>query len=39
MMGFGVEEGTSFQKVHITDVVDRVAERSGLPYAPNSFVE
>lgn len=39
MMGFGVEAGTSFQKVHITDVVDRVAERSGLPYAPNSFVE
>ena len=39
MMGYGVEAGKSFEKVHITDVVDRVAERSGLPYAPNSTLE
>ena len=39
MMGFGVEAGQSFDKVYITDVVDRVAERSGLPYAPNSTME
>jgi hypothetical protein len=38
-MGFGVEAGQSFDKVYITDVVDRVAERSGLPYAPNSKIE
>jgi hypothetical protein len=39
MMGFGVKAGKSFNKVYITDVVDRVAERSNLPYAPNSLLQ
>ncbi len=38
MMGAGVSAGSSHEKMHITDVVDRVAEKANLPYAPNSLI-
>ena len=38
MMGAGVGAGSSHEKMHITDVVDKVAEKSKLPYAPNSLI-
>jgi hypothetical protein len=38
MLGYGVESGESHEKTVITDVVDRVAEKARLPYAPNSLI-
>jgi len=38
MMGAGVSAGSSYEKMHITDVVDKVAEKVHLPYAPNSLI-
>ncbi|MCH1402201.1 MAG: alkaline phosphatase family protein [Schleiferiaceae bacterium] len=38
MMGAGVSVGSSHEKMHITDVVDKVAEKAYLPYAPNSLI-
>ncbi len=38
MMGAGVSAGSSHEKMHITDVVDKVAEKANLPYAPNSLI-
>lgn len=39
MLGKGVEAGKSSEKNAVTDIVDRVAERANLPYAPNSLVQ
>jgi len=38
MMGAGVSVGSSHEIIHITDVVDKVAEKANLPYAPNSLI-
>jgi predicted AlkP superfamily pyrophosphatase or phosphodiesterase len=38
MMGFGIEPGVDHERAAVTDIVDRVAEAAGLPYAPNSWV-
>ena len=38
MMGAGVSAGSSHEIMHITDVVDKVAEKANLPYAPNSLI-
>jgi predicted AlkP superfamily pyrophosphatase or phosphodiesterase len=38
MMGAGVSAGSSHEIIHITDVVDKVAEKANLPYAPNSLI-
>jgi predicted AlkP superfamily pyrophosphatase or phosphodiesterase len=38
MMGAGVSAGSSHAIMHITDVVDKVAEKANLPYAPNSLI-
>jgi len=38
MMGAGVSAGSSHEFIHITDVVDKVAEKANLPYAPNSLI-
>ena len=38
IMGAGVSVGSSHEIIHITDVVDKVAEKANLPYAPNSLI-
>ena len=38
MMGAGVSAGSSHEIIHITEVVDKVAEKANLPYAPNSLI-
>jgi hypothetical protein len=38
MMGAGVSVGSSHEIMYITDVVDKVAEKANLPYAPNSLM-
>jgi len=38
MMGAGVSVGSSHETMYITDVVDKVAEKANLPYAPNSLM-
>ena len=38
MMGAGVSTGSSHEIIHVTDVVDKVAEKANLPYAPNSLI-
>ena len=39
MMGHGVSSGSSNELMYITDVVDKVAEKANLPYAPNSLMD
>jgi hypothetical protein len=38
-MGNGIKKGESFKRVDVTNIVDKVAEKCSLPYAPNSLVE
>ena len=39
LMGSGVKKGESFKRVDVTNIVDKVAQKCNLPYAPNSLVE
>jgi predicted AlkP superfamily pyrophosphatase or phosphodiesterase len=39
LMGNGIKKGESFKRVDVTNIVDKVAEKCSLPYAPNSLVE
>ena len=39
LMGNGIKKGESFKRVDVTNIVDKVAEKCNLPYAPNSLVE
>ena len=38
-MGMEIEAAESFEKLPVSAIVDKVAELSNLPYAPNSLVE
>ena len=38
VMGLELESGESFEKIPVSAIVDKVAEMSGLPYAPNSLI-
>lgn len=37
--GAGVEAGSSDEKIPVTSIVDKVAELTNLPYAPNSLIK
>ena len=39
IMGMEIEAAESFEKLPVSAIVDKVAELSNLPYAPNSLVE
>ena len=39
LMGNGIKKGSSNKHVGVTHIVDKVAEKCDLPYAPNTLVE